>query len=1266
MSKYLSYIRFLFPTPIKGLIAITLLSFLLAIGIDHYFQRNDRLNIYLEKLEQYLHQQEIAIDAFLDDQAFIFRIVSNQQYVSSQQKKDDYRRLMDLSEEDFTIAFFREDSLIFWSNNAMLPDKSAVRSITTPERMRSFATYPNGWYEQITQRFEQEEIGAYTMVALIPIKFNYELISNYLSNEFATDYPIPQIIQLSSLETNYPLKTHNGKVLCFLESNDVEMDVYIERFLFALYSLAFFLLAILIHYIAKGFFRQDKALYGGVFLISSVFGLRLVSILLDWTSRFDSFSLFAKNFDGTISNSLGDLLLNIILLLWIMVFFHKEAKTNSYDHLKLPIRFAITTGSYFSILIGILVITTVFRTLVFNTAITFDFENVFNLDKQSLVALFGVILLLIALFLFGHRMMISIAKVGLNRYYRLLGLCIATLAISPFLFTAKLMLPSMYLLMIAFVFILIFDLFIDSTSVNFTWLVIWLIILSAFPSILLFRYNLYKDRIVRSQYAIELSSPRDSLAEAGLSELYHLLQSDHYLRRELSDPDSVLLNYEALRKKVNHFFTEETYLYYNYDYKIYAFNKYGQPAFPNQEESLNTLTDHLRKSNKINSNLYFRHSQSGNASYVLPVSFKESNSSFNKLNLFFEFSRQRRDQSKVYTELLVDRHIQQYKNLKSLDRYEFAIYKNFSRIDQQGNIYGPILTLTDLPPVGVAKEFISGNRSELIYSAEDGITVIIGRKKEQINKAVSLFSYIFGTLITIVLLLGFINHFTRIFPTLGLSIGSSSSLKNRIQLAVVALIIISFIIIGIITIWFFQTSTTEYHAKRLERKTEAVLKDATLRINERIGDPDFTLPDILSPLSKIHRLDINLYDLDGSLISSSNEDIYSEGIISRKMNTLAFQGLTRFQEGEFTQENEKIGKLAYKSAYVPLKIDTEEGETTIAYLGLPYYSSKGSLRSDVTVFMSTLINVYVFLFLFAGGVAIAVSNSITRPLAKLGEKLRQFKLGKRNEPLEWKNKDEIGALIEQYNEMIGQLDESATRLASSEREGAWREMAKQVAHEIKNPLTPMKLSIQYLQHAYRSNPDDIEPLMKRVASTLIEQIDNLAQIASEFSNFAKMPRAENQKIALNELVESVFELFSQEGVNESIDLQLHLPNENYFVYADKNHLMRVFNNLIKNAIQAIPDSREGQIAVLLRRESDTAVIQVRDNGVGIPDDKQDKVFVPNFTTKSSGTGLGLAISKNIIEAVNGRIFFETKVGIGTDFFVILPLVEVKKVEFQPQ
>ncbi|MEZ4932125.1 MAG: ATP-binding protein [Saprospiraceae bacterium] len=219
-------------------------------------------------------------------------------------------------------------------------------------------------------------------------------------------------------------------------------------------------------------------------------------------------------------------------------------------------------------------------------------------------------------------------------------------------------------------------------------------------------------------------------------------------------------------------------------------------------------------------------------------------------------------------------------------------------------------------------------------------------------------------------------------------------------------------------------------------------------------------------------------------------------------------------------------------------------------------------------------------------------------------------------------------------------------------------MAKQVAHEIKNPLTPMKLSIQYLLHAYQSNPDEAEPLLKRVTKTLIEQIDSLAQIATEFSNFAKMPKAENSEFSINDLVASVHHLFANE--RPDMDISIQLPDKDFEVFADRNHLTRVLNNLFKNAIQAVPDGRKGIIDISLYQEDHKALIRVQDNGTGIPPEVQKKVFTPNFSTKNSGTGLGLAICKSIVEGFNGDIYFETEEDKGTVFYVELPLMKVNE------
>ncbi|MBK8620975.1 MAG: GHKL domain-containing protein [Saprospiraceae bacterium] len=268
--------------------------------------------------------------------------------------------------------------------------------------------------------------------------------------------------------------------------------------------------------------------------------------------------------------------------------------------------------------------------------------------------------------------------------------------------------------------------------------------------------------------------------------------------------------------------------------------------------------------------------------------------------------------------------------------------------------------------------------------------------------------------------------------------------------------------------------------------------------------------------------------------------------------------------------------------------------------------------------------------------------------------MKKFTLGRSNEYLEWNSNDEIGTLITEYNNLNEALTRSAETLAKTERDMAWREMAKQVAHEIKNPLTPMKLSIQYLEKTAKEDPERAKDMIPRVSNTLIEQIDNLSQIAAEFSNFASMPQATNEKVALNDLVVAIHDLFRK---RDDMDISLHTPIDDLVVFADKNHLVRILNNLVKNATQAIPDNRRGKIDISLFKENNKAVVRVSDNGAGIPESMREKVFAPNFTTKSSGTGLGLAISANMIESFNGKIYFESQENVGTQFFISIPLMK---------
>jgi nitrogen fixation/metabolism regulation signal transduction histidine kinase len=324
------------------------------------------------------------------------------------------------------------------------------------------------------------------------------------------------------------------------------------------------------------------------------------------------------------------------------------------------------------------------------------------------------------------------------------------------------------------------------------------------------------------------------------------------------------------------------------------------------------------------------------------------------------------------------------------------------------------------------------------------------------------------------------------------------------------------------------------------------------------------------------------------------------------------------------------------------------------YLNIPYFTSQEDLNQEISNFLVTIINLNAFIFLIAGVIALFITNRITRSFSLISEKMRDVNLGKMNEAIVWNRDDEIGELVKEYNKMVTKLEESAAALAKSEREGAWREMARQVAHEIKNPLTPMKLSIQYLQKAIVNNQPNVKELSANVASTLVEQIDHLSKIAADFSQFANIGNVTIEEVDLHDVLRSLKDLYRP---NHEVEINWRPVDSRIVLKADKTQMNRLFTNLFANAIEACNGNGLCSIEVNELRYNGKIIVSIRDNGEGIPEEMQAKIFIPNFTTKSSGTGLGLAMCKGIVEQAKGRIWFETKVGEGTVFYVELPLAD---------
>jgi len=468
-------------------------------------------------------------------------------------------------------------------------------------------------------------------------------------------------------------------------------------------------------------------------------------------------------------------------------------------------------------------------------------------------------------------------------------------------------------------------------------------------------------------------------------------------------------------------------------------------------------------------------------------------------------------------------------------------------------------------------------------------------------------------------------------------------LSKRIYMSMLALVIISSLVIAMFTAIFFKNQNEKYHLDRLARKEKRVANSIKYFTDKYDIEKDLnSVPrefyEKIEELSRENEMELKIYNTGGSILLSLDQELNANDSIAREVLNEILSSTDSFYIVKLDETN--------LSTYSILK--NKEGKN-IGILNVPNYDfSTNSI--EISKFYETLLELYVFLLIGAGIFAFFLSRNITSSLRLIGDKMKGVSFNKKNEKIVWKNKDEIGELVNRYNTMVDELEQSANLLAESERETAWREMAKQVAHEIKNPLTPMKLNVQYLEQSLKQDDPEFKEKMTRFSHKMVTQIDALTEIANEFSSFAKMPTTSLASTDLRAILKDAVGTFDKEikVVKEVRGIDMAI------IKGDENQLIRVFNNLLKNSSQAIPEDRVGVIQVLLTQDDSNYLIEIKDNGKGIDPSQYDKIFTPNFTTKSSGSGLGLAIVKNIMKNHGGSIRFESKVGVGTSFFLVFP------------
>lgn len=1158
------------------------------------------------------------------------------------EKPEYYNKLY--KEFGYVLLIYENDTLKFWSDNSAAVENQ-MKTVCLDDKL---ARLRNGWFEVIRTK---SSASTKNCIGLFLIKTDYPYQNDYLLNKFQKQFSLSSDTRLLKGNSADVLAVHDHSgnylfTLKFNESNEAAFMVYSWPIVLELTGLLLLVLGLCLLF--------DPSLHINVYnpfkalpFIFSLAALRFITIKFHLPEALYSTPLFGPQFYGDATSfwlpSLGDLLLNTLFILAIGIYLNLSTAAG-HENKILKNKFIIATLLLFALFCGSLIINKFFISLIENSNISFNINNIFSLNAISYTGFVIVALLLLSFFLAANRAVNVVNDLQLSLRSRINSFFIAAILFSVICHIIGYV-DWIYISMPLIITISVYIVKNKASRGGYSFPdIVLIVLLFSIYSVHTFTKELrgkeHENRIVIAE---KLAADKDPLTEHLFTEVEEKLNSDSLLVSYLLQPEKDI---NAFEKRLRQNYFGGYWDKYNIRFTVFdtLCRVLVKPAGSTIEN--NTYYDEIieREGQETASeHFYFLKNNSGKISYMakLPVTIDKYGK--RKLaTIYAELDTRFLPEEIGFPELLLDRNMGIDRDLFN---YSYAKYKNNVLISQYGKFR---FSLTP-------RQFITGGTdvtftdidgyNHLSFSPNRSTVVVISQPSQTLLDMVTFFSYLFSFFSLIVLIVIIVRQVIR-----G-SLFDHNSFKYRIQFLLVLIVLVSLALFGTGTIIYIKQ---QYEVKNRESISEKI-NSVSVELGSKLGEESVLNSGFkeyanyfLKKLSSVFFTDVNLYDLNGNVYASSQPKIFEEGLASTKMNPDAYLEMAIQQKTQYIHD-EEIGSLEYLSAYVPFK--GKDGEL-LAYINLPYFAKQTELEKEIAGFLVALINIYVLLFALSVLMAIFISNYVTRPLKLIQDKLGKIQLGKINDPIDWTDNDEIGSLVKEYNRMIMELTKSADLLARSERESAWREMAKQVAHEIKNPLTPMKLSVQHLQRMWSDKTPDREQKLQRITNTLIEQIDALSSIASAFSSFAKMPKPNNEKIDLNNILQNAISLFKE--TDGSTFQYTNETEGEACVFADKEQLLRVFNNLIKNATQAIPETQEGRIKVSLTRENDHYLVKVEDNGNGISNDFIDKIFTPNFTTKTAGMGLGLVMAKNIIESCGGKIWFKTEEGKGTTFYVSIP------------
>jgi two-component system nitrogen regulation sensor histidine kinase NtrY len=1142
---------------------------------------------------------------------------------------------------DLSYPFFiyDHDSLVYWSDNHYVPSGASVAD-----------TFQIKFLKTGNESFLLKKVliskGRF-VVSLINLQREYIINNDYLNSEWNRKiFPRGNVRLLD-------YNTRIGIPICLSDN-----CLFRVMFLPGAYSFhektksaasVFFVATLIVLLIAIGrvvkFTGRRYPELGLLVLYLCLFLLRFAMTEFNFPNVFVRTPLFDPQIFAfsNLSASLGDLFLNVLAVLSLCYYiFRNFFRFYFLRHRHHKIwSWMIMIGSGLCILFAGLFPFVVIQTLYNNSSLVLDISQSLEFTGLRVVAIMIVLLSGLCSFLFCHAF-IRILAAEKKKFRVMIAFLVASfLLIAINEYTGQPYESSLIITTFYFTLVYLLKLYSSLARLSyttFTYLFIAIFCLSANAAYGVQHFSDREKIENQFRFANNFLIDRDYFGEYLLHEAAVKIANDAFTQTRITSP---FLGKDAIGQKIRQFLLPS---YFNkYDVEIFIFNAMGQPVdnelSPSFAEVISRYDVEAFRTDY--EGIYFVNNPESNVTQKYLIKVPIQRLSVVSGYVVVELSLKKIIPDNVYPELLVDYRFQQFYRTQDLN---YAVYVNKSILFTSGEYnYEKLFNPSWLGNTKLYTEGITKNEFDHIAQEDqNGRVAVVSTRATPFSYKLANFSFLFVLGLFTILIMLFIQGIYNYFH------GSRLFFSARIQLYLNLAFFVPLIVVSISTLSLTSRSSQQQLDTEYLNKSRVFGQQITSYLNTlgyREGDDLVAFNSRLADLANLSTSDANIYKPEGVLFATSQPLIFENHLISTYVNEKAFN---KIKEGENTFiESEQVGKLQYFVAYTALK--SPQTAKLIGILGIPFFQSSYLLEKVQTVILTNILNIFAFIFITLLVLSYFVSQWLTFPLRFITQSLRRTSLTKTNNPLTWNTNDEIGLMVKEYNSMLFKLGESKNELEQTQREKAWREIAQQVAHEIKNPLTPMKLTLQQLERSLLAGSTSTEKSHKAITA-LLAQVDTLNEIASSFSGFAKMPEPVIREFELVAAVKRTVDLHSPSG---SISFRTSIKE--VLVMGDEQMLSRTFSNILLNALQSGNPGQRINIQVSITKAGDFVRIEFRDNGKGIDPEIADRVFLPHFSTKKSGSGLGLAISKQGIEQMSGKIWFETVPGSGTSFFIELPV-----------